>query len=97
MDTLPFTPGVTVTIAASTTTASGALTGTGKSVELYNPHTAIAYVKLGTSTVEAAVTDFPIPPTSRRVITRDPNTQTHIAVILGATTSNFYATVGEGE
>jgi hypothetical protein len=63
---MPFRPTGTVTLAASTTSASVALAGGGDSVVVTNPTTSLAYVRFGSdATVPATAADMPVLPNTR--------------------------------
>lgn len=96
MNMNPFSPGPTVTLAVTTTTGRVALTGTGPSLEVQNAGAVTMFVKLGSSSVTAAVTDYPILPGQSKVIGVDVSTQTHIAAITASSTATLYATTGQG-
>lgn len=95
---LPFRQwGNNTTIAASVTTASGALSRTAnQNAVVTNPHaTAVAFVKFGNSTVTATANDFPVGPFDK-VILEVPGDATHVAVILSAATASIYISAGDG-
>lgn len=94
--TLAFAPGATTAVSASTSTASGALSGTGTSVRINNASGQRAFFKFGTSAVTAATTDTPMEAGVTEVFVRDPVAQTYIAVILATGSGTVYATPGEG-
>lgn len=97
MNNNAFTPGVTVSIAGTTTTARAAITGIGTTIEIQNTGTTTIFVNLGNSTVTAAVTDYPVLGGQSKMITRgDPASYTHIAAITGTGTATVYVTAGEG-
>jgi hypothetical protein len=96
MNILPLTPGATVSIAAGTTTANVALTGTGEQLELNNTGSVTVFVKLGGTTVEAAVTDYPVLSGQCKLISRNPDSDTRCAAITASGTATLYITVGRG-
>lgn len=97
MNTAPFSPGLTVTLAVTTTTGAVALgAGVGSVVEVQNTGTSLMFVKIGRSTVTATTADYPVQPGHSKMVTRAPNVDTHIAAITGTSTATLYATVGEG-
>lgn len=96
MNVSPFSPAGTVSLAVTSTTGSTALSGAGNSIELQNTGLTICFVKVGSSAVTAATTDYPIPPGQSKVIARDPANQTYVAAITASGTTTLYATTGEG-
>jgi hypothetical protein len=90
-----FNPAGTVTIAASTTSATAALAGGGDAVLVYNATNGIAFVVLGAAVATAA--GVPVP-AGARMLLACPGTVTNVAVILatGATPGNVYFTSGAG-
>lgn len=97
MNVISFAPGGTVTLSATTSSSTVALSsGTGQSVEVQNSGSVVMFVKLGASTITAAVTDYPILAGQSKIITRDSNNQTYIACITSTSTATGYATIGEG-
>ena len=94
----------TVTISATSSTSTTALTSPAKGlfqVRLYNAGTKVVFVRFGTSgSVVAAITDIPIPPGALEVMSLEGNTSapiTHIAAICAATeTTTLYVTTGIG-
>lgn len=95
MDAL-FTPGTTVSISASTSTGRVALPTTGNlTIRVYNGTSALAFIKFGDSTVEAAATDTPIPAGIPCGFT-PPANATHVAAILASGTGTVYFTAGSG-
>lgn len=97
MNVQPFSPGSTSTLAVTTVTGRVALTGGGSVVEIQNTGTAVMFVKIGSSTVVAAVTDYPVQPGHSKMVSRGPSSlDTHIAAITGTGTATLYATVGDG-
>lgn len=97
MNEAAFAPGTTASLAVSAVTASVQLTGSGVNVEVQNTSTVNMFVKLGTSAVTAAITDYPILPGQSKLISRDASTQTYIAAITVSGTGTLYATPGEGQ
>lgn len=98
---LPFTPGETASLVTAATTAnvalpkpfgSGAMARQLRIVSLAaNP---INFIKFGSSTVVAALTDTPILPGATEVFTV-PTDATHVAAIGGAGTMYFTAGFGQ--
>lgn len=93
---------ITLTIAASTVSASAAFTGAdiiGDCLRIFNNTSAIAFVRTGNSrdgTITAVVaTDIPIAPNSVEVLGCNDSNDI-IAVILSAGTGNVYVTKGQG-
>lgn len=92
----PFTPGASATRSVTTSTASVALPGQGNQVLIFSAGSATSFIKFGTSTVEAAVTDIAIPSGFNRIFTIPPGA-THVAAITGASTATLYFTRGDGQ
>lgn len=94
----PFTPGGSVTLPATTSSANVALpTLKGNQALIYAPAAnAAAFIKFGDSTVAAATTDIAIPPGFNRIFTI-PSGATHVAAITGASTATLYFTTGDGQ
>ena len=91
----PFTPGTTVSLAVTGTTGRVAVTGNGDQVLVSSlAANAIAFIKMGDSTVTAAVTDTPILPGTVQVFTI-PSGATNIAAI-GTASTTLYFTRGDG-
>lgn len=93
----PFTPASTVSRSVTATTANVALPGlTGNQVRVASSaDNAIAFIRFGASTVEAAVTDMPILPGTVEVFTVQPS-MSHVAAI-GTTGTTLYFTAGDGQ
>lgn len=91
----PFTPGLTVILQVTGSTARQSLGTGGDQVRLLSvAANAILFFKFGDSTVTAAVTDTPLIPGEIEIFTIPPGT-THVAAI-GTTSTNLYATRGDG-
>lgn len=92
----PFSPiGGTVNVSATTSSSRVALTLGGNSLVVYNSAASIAFVKLGSSTVDAATaTSVPIAAGSTRVFAL--GSETHAAAILASGTGTVYFTTGNG-
>lgn len=96
----PMTPVGSATLAATQATGSVALPGAGDAafqVAVWSPAANdAAFIKFGTSTVEALVTDIAIGP-GQRVVFTIPSTVTHVAAICGSgETATLYFTTGQG-
>ena len=94
----PFTPYGTVSRAGTGTTASVALTRAKDQtciVTALPGNSGPVFIKFGDSTVEAAVTDFPILPGTVQTF-HVLAVHTHIAAILASGTGTIYASVGDG-
>lgn len=101
----PITPGFsckTTAATASSRVAFGA--DVGESVVVYNAAAIPIYVALGTSSVTALIASatpkascHAIPPTSVQTLTREPTTQTHIALISSGVIATVYISTGEGK
>jgi hypothetical protein len=96
MNALPFTPGATVSVAATTSTGNVALTGNGEQLEVQNTGAVTVFVNLGTSAVTAAVTDYPVLAGQSKLITRNPDGHTYLAAITASGTATVYVTIGRG-
>ena len=95
------TPGFTQTgtVSLSATQASGrvALPATGSLLVIRNYGSSIAYVKLGTVAVSAAVTDYPIDPYSYDVLARTVASETYLAAICNTgQTASLSISAGNG-
>jgi len=94
----PFTPGGTVNVAATTTTANVALASGAKDQVMVtnNAGGSLAFVAFGSSAVTAtAATSTPVLPGAAYIFTV--GTATHMAAITGTGTATVYATAGQGE
>jgi hypothetical protein len=91
-----FSPGATVSLSVTTTSAAVALSGNGSVVEVQNAGAAPIFIKLGGASVTAAATDYPVLAGTSKLITRDADSQTYIAAIAASGSSTLYATIGEG-
>lgn len=100
---LPFTPGNTILVTASTNSAATLLAVQSLQVMLYNAGTVTVYVAFGASTVAATVptgtasaNSIPIPAGAIMVFTRAVG-QDYIACITASSTAVLTATAGAGE
>lgn len=92
-----FTPGPTVTLSATATSSSSALSGTGSQVVFQNAGPNTVFVTFGSSTVTATTANFPVLNGQSLQLTR-PADSTHVAAICAATqTATLYVTPGEGD
>jgi hypothetical protein len=87
----PLQPSGTVTVAASTATATAKLSTGGDACLIYNATTGIAFVRMDAGPATAA--DTPVPP-GARLLLNCPPTVTNCAVILSAGSGNVYFTRG---
>jgi hypothetical protein len=86
----------TVNVSASTTSASGAIPALGATtVRVYNPTSAVAYCRTGSSTVAALTTDMPIGAGTSEAFSVNP-TDTHFATILSTGTGTISASFSYG-
>lgn len=95
----PFTPGASALLAVTDVTGSVALPAAGAmQVLIYSPAANdLLFIKFGSSTVVAAVTDIAIPPGFNRIFTIPPEA-THVAAIAGSgDTGTLYFTRGDGQ
>lgn len=90
-----FQPSATVTVAASTTSASAALAGAGDTAVVYNPTTGIAFVTFSTGTVTATNAGYPVPPGATRIV-KVGRLVSSVGVILSTSSGNVYVTLGSG-
>ncbi len=97
---LPFTPGATVTVSATTASAATAMSlPAARQVMITAPagNGGIAFIKFGASDVVATVAaSCPVLPGAIPIFTV-PSTATHIAVITGSSTATLYVTSGDGD
>lgn len=98
----PFTPlGATVSVSATGSTGNVAITAAalgqgGTEVRVYNAGSATVFIAFGaSSSVQAAVTDMPVPPGAIEVFNVGPAI-THMAAITASGTATVYATPGRG-
>jgi hypothetical protein len=95
-DPSPFTPGASISLAASATTANTALpTGTGTKFLLQNDGTVTVFFAVDSSSVVATAASTPLLAGMAKVFTLDPNA-TNIAAITGTGTTTLRVTRGEG-
>lgn len=94
----PFTPGTTVSLAVTSATGRVALpTQAGDQIVVNAPAAnSLAFIEFGDSTVEAAVTDYPILPGTVQTLTV-PRGVTYVAAITATSTATLYFTRGDGE
>jgi hypothetical protein len=90
----PFSPEATVSIAATTTSAT-AIPGTGPTLLVYNASAAIGFLRLGTGTLTALATDLPVPSGAQMLLSVSP-TVTAAAVILSSGSGTIYVSRGTG-
>ena len=93
----PFTPGATVSLDVTESTASVALSALlSNQVRVASPaDNEVAFIRFGGSGITAALTDLPILPGTVEVFTVQ-DAWTHIAAI-GTTGSTLYFTRGDGQ
>jgi len=92
--TMPFAASGTVTLAASTTSASGALP-TGDTVLVFNSTAGIAFVAFGSGAATATLAGTPVPPGGTRLLYIGPIANFG-AAILSAGTGSVFITAGTG-
>lgn len=91
----PFAAGLTVSLPASTNSASTPLaSGTGACQRLYNAVTTTAFLRFGTGPLVATTADMPLPPGAVEIQTVPPGSV--MAAITATGTATVYATAGEG-
>ena len=93
--TQPFRPAGTATLAAGTASASVPLVGAGGTVLVTNATNAVAFVRLGTSTVTATLADVPVLPNSRIVLAGGGGIH-YAAAVLASGTGQVFFSVGDG-
>lgn len=91
----PFQPVGTVTIAASTTSASSTLPPGGDAVLVTNSTTSVAFVRLDASAPTATAADTPVLPGSARLLSA-PSLISSVAVILASGSGSVFVTRGSG-
>jgi len=94
----PFAPrdGGTTVIAASTTSAHGALVSGCHSLRIHNASSGIAFVKTAqASTLTATTADFPVGAGDTAIMNLKSN-HSRVAVILSSGAGNVYVTPGAG-
>ena len=102
MDPFHPIPGSTISISATTSSASAAfkISRTDRfQVRLYNAGAATVFVNRGGSSVAATTSSMPIPSGAVEVLTFDNHPAdpvTHVAAITASGTATLYATQGEG-
>lgn len=85
----------TVTIAATTTSASATLDANSSQVRVVNAAGgSMAFIRFSTGASTAVATDMPIAPGTDAVFTK--GTATHVAAICATGTATLYFTNGEG-
>jgi hypothetical protein len=97
-----FTPGTTVSLSATTSSARVLLTGADgklkRQVRLYNSGTVVVFVRITNDQGVAVATDMPLAPGVPELVTvQDANgSQRYLAGITASGSATVYATVGEG-
>jgi len=94
-----FFPGVTVPVAATTSSASASLASGAApmQVRMFNSGSTTAFVKFGPTGLTAATTDYPLPANAIEVITIPASaTTTFAAAIYGTGSGTVYFTPGAG-
>lgn len=90
-----FTPASTVTLSASTTSATaGGLRADNPTMEINNAGLVPVFVRWGTGAQTAVVTDYPVLPGHCKLVNK--GTATDVAVITGSGTATVYFTAGAG-
>ena len=92
----PFAPGTTVSLTASTTSASKEVSGSTHKhmLRVFNSGTVTAFIKTGDSTVTATANDLPMPGGIVEVISI--GSDTYCAAITASGSSKLYLTIGIG-
>ena len=93
--TMPFAPGATATINATTTSASASVNANVTTLEVQNAGSAAAFIRVGTGAQTAVATDYPILAGQSKLITKAIGADT-VAAITGTGTTTIYVTSGEG-
>lgn len=99
MNVQAFTPGQTITILATSSTASANFTGGNvgsQSCILQNTGTGLCFVRLTVGASTAVTTDFPLPPGTVMTVCKG-LADTLSAICPSAVTTTIYATAGEGQ
>lgn len=93
----PFMPAYTAgtTVAPTTATASSAIGRGSQSLCFTNLGSVTCYVRVGLSTVTAALTDYPVLPNTQVTIQKGLEL-THVAYITGSGTGSLHIIPGEG-
>lgn len=91
----PFTPGANFSLAVTTTTGAVNVTGNGTTLRLANVAATECFIKLGTSAVTAATTDFSMPANSQIFLTAS-NAITYVAAITASGTATLRISRGDG-
>jgi hypothetical protein len=89
-----FKPGSTVSLSVSSSTASVALGSQAETVRIFNATAVTVFVRFGTDSATAALTDMPIP--AGAVESFAPSRANFIAGITASGAGTIYVTVGEG-
>jgi hypothetical protein len=89
---VPFTPIVTLTIAASTTASAPAIVPGTDSLLVYNATSATAFVVLGSSANTAST---PVPPGGRQLFANN-SLGNKVSVVLASGSGSVYVTAGNG-
>ena len=90
----PFTPGPTVTLAATATSGRVAIPLNAGSVRLANPGASVVFVRFGDGTVAATTSDMPILPGTAEAFSV--GGVSHVAGICSAGQSSDLAVTGGG-
>lgn len=98
----PFDPANTVILACTGSSASVALPSGGNQVELSNDGAVAIFVRFGTSAVTSTVPNgttggYYVGPGQSKVVSRNPQSETHVAGITGGTAATLYISVGDGQ
>jgi hypothetical protein len=94
--TSPFRPAGSVSVAATTVSATSALAGGGESVVVTNNAASLAFVRFGSdSTVSASSADMPVLPNSRAMLSVN-SLIGFVAVTLASGSGNVFFTRGDG-
>jgi hypothetical protein len=92
----PFQPAVTVSIAASTTSANAPVSGAGEAMLITNTTTSLAYVSFGAdATLSASNAATPVLPASHILLRCGPLVS-YCAVVLASGTGTVIFTRGDG-
>ncbi len=94
--TQPFRPAGTVSLAAGTSSASVALTGSGETVVVTNTAAALAFVRFGADpSVSASSIDMPVLPGARVMLAAN-SLITYASALLVGGSGNVLFTTGDG-
>ena len=92
----PFTPGPTVLLNVGTVASSALIEPHASVLYLLNMGAELVFVKIGTGTIRAKISDFPILPKIPVLLSKTAEADTISAISLAAGPSVLYVTAGAG-